>query len=221
MTAPQLARLYERRFAGREAYRQAVWCVLCQEFFSRWISPDATVLDLGAGNCEFINAVTARRRLALDLNPQTALKAATGIEVWLRNCAEPWLVEAGSVDVIFTSNFFEHLPAKPDLSATLAQAHRALRAGGTLLAIGPNVRYTGGAYWDFWDHHIPLTDRSLSEALEQAGFRVTKSVPRFLPYTMSGGATYPFLFLKAYLRLPLLWRLFGQQFFIVAVKPAQ
>lgn len=216
MTAPQLARLYERRFAGREEYRRAVWRVLCEEFFSQWIPPESAVLDLGAGNCEFINAITARRRLALDLNPHTALKAATGVEVWLRNCAERWPVEPASIDVVFSSNFFEHLPAKADLASTLAEARRALRPRGRLLAIGPNIKYVSGAYWDFLDHHLPLTERSLGEALEEAGFRVVHSVARFLPYTMSEGRSYPLSCLRAYLRLTPAWRMFGKQFFLVA-----
>ena len=40
--------------------------MLCS-FFSRWIPADATVLDLGCGYCEFINAVRARKKYAMDV----------------------------------------------------------------------------------------------------------------------------------------------------------
>ncbi len=43
-----------------------------------------------------------------------------------------------------------------------------------------------GHYWDYFDHLIPLTDRSLAEALEMNGFRVEEQIPRFLPWTMTG-----------------------------------
>ena len=36
----------------------------------------------------------------------------------------------GSVDVVFTSNFFEHLPNKVALVQTLAECHRILRDRG-------------------------------------------------------------------------------------------
>ncbi len=29
-----------------------------------------------------------------------------------------------------------------------------------MLVLQPNIRYVGGAYWDFLDHHLPLTDRT-------------------------------------------------------------
>jgi predicted SAM-dependent methyltransferase len=61
------------------------------------------------------------------------------------------------LDVIFTSNFFEHLVSKQALSQTILQAKKCLVPGGRLIAMGPNIRFVGGAYWDFWDHiwHLP------------------------------------------------------------------
>jgi SAM-dependent methyltransferase len=123
-----------------------------------------------------------------------------------------------SLDIVFTSNFFEHLPDKAHLLATLREAHRCLQPGGRLIALGPNIRYLPGAYWDFWDHHVPLSDASLTEVLTNLGFRMERVVPRFLPYTMSDGRRHPLVLLRLYLRLPLAWRLFGRQFLVVAVK---
>jgi hypothetical protein len=66
-SAEDLQEIYRARFAGKSAYRQKVWSVLCS-YFSRWISPQDAVLDLGAGHCEFINAVVCGTRCAMDLN---------------------------------------------------------------------------------------------------------------------------------------------------------
>jgi SAM-dependent methyltransferase len=210
--------LYRLRFQGREPYRDAVWRVLCADFFQRWIPPDSAVLDLGCGYCDFINHIQAARRLGMDLNPDAARLAAPGVEVLLQNCADPWQVDPASLDVVFTSNFFEHLPDKPALESTLFEARRALRPGGRLIALGPNLRYVHGAYWDFYDHHLPLTDKSLAEALRKNGFRVTHSEPRFLPYSMSSGCRYPVGLLHLYLRLPWIWPLFGKQFLLMAQR---
>ena len=68
-SAEDLQQLYRARFAGRSAYRQNVWRALCS-FFSQWISRDDVVLDLGAGHCEFINAVACHTKFAMDLNPE-------------------------------------------------------------------------------------------------------------------------------------------------------
>ena len=193
-----------------------MWAVLTSAFFDRWIQPDHTVLDLGAGYGEFINNVTCREKLAMDLNPDSATHLSAGVRFLHQDCSTPWPVPEQSVDVVFTSNFLEHLPSKSALRQTLGQAFRALKRGGLLICLGPNAHYLGGAYWDFFDHHVPLTHLSLAEALELEGFRVRTNIPRFLPYTMVGGRRYPLAFLRIYLGLPPVWRLFGRQFLIVA-----
>jgi hypothetical protein len=80
------------------------------------------------------------------------------------------------------------------------------------------VKYVPGAYWDFFDHYLPLTEESIGEAMGVAGFRVTEKIGRFLPYTMSQGVRPPVWTVGLYLRAPLLWRLTGKQFLVVGEK---
>jgi Methyltransferase domain len=218
-TPAELQGLYRTRFAERAEYRQRVWGVLTS-FFSRWIPADAAVLDLGCGWCEFINSVRCARKFAMDMNPDARLHAGADVTVLEQDCSEDWKVAAGSLDAVFTSNFFEHLPSKASLQKTILQAHRGLRVGGRLIAMGPNIKYLPGAYWDFFDHHLALTELSLSEVLVNCGFEIRVCWPRFLPYTMSAGREYPIWILRAYLAMPLAWRFFGKQFLIVAEKKA-
>ena len=105
------------------------------------------------------------------------------------------------------------------LSYVIANAVRCLKPRGRLICLGPNVKYVGGAYWDFWDHHIPLSDRSLQELLELRGLRTVKIWKRFLPFTMSNGFRPPPFFVDLYLKLPWIWPLVGGQFLIIAEKP--
>jgi SAM-dependent methyltransferase len=216
--ADELQRLYGERFAGMSAYRNGVWKRLCEGYFSRWIPPTSSVLDLGAGHCEFINNVTAAKKFALDLNPDAQKAAAADVQLILHDCTKPWPVDDQQIDVVFTSNFLEHLPDKDALLEALRQAHRVLAPGGRLICMGPNASKVGGKYWDFFDHHIALTERSLSEACESAGFTVTTSIGRFLPYTMSEGRQRPLSLVSLYLKVPLLWRGLGQQFLVVATR---
>ena len=88
-----------------------------------------------------------------------------------------------SVSVVFMSNFLEHLPGKQEVFDTLEECKRILEIGGKILILQPNIRFLPGNYWDFFDHHTPLSDRSLVEALGALGMRIVKSYPRFLPYT--------------------------------------
>ncbi len=214
-TALDLKEIYERRFNPLVEYRNSVWKILCSSFFNKLVSSDATVLDLGCGYGEFINNISAKKKYAMDLNPNMPQRVAPDVDCLLQDCSATWPVPNGSLDVVFTSNFFEHLPNKEALNATLREARKALKPGGLLICLGPNIRYLPGAYWDFYDHYIPLSEVSLSEALEIAGFNVVKSEARFLPYTMATKQP-PLALIHLYLKLPLLWRFFGKQFLVVA-----
>ncbi len=212
----EVSRLYARRFQDLGAYRSGVWRVLAGEYFSQWVPREARVLDLGCGHGEFINNVVAGWRAAMDLNPDAESLVDDGVSVVIQDCSAPWPDDLRDLDVVFSSNFFEHLPSKEALRRTLDHALDRLRPGGRLIALGPNIRLTGGDYWDFIDHHLPLTDRSIAELLADVGFEIERVVPAFLPYTMSGGRQPPIWMLRLYLRLPIAWRFVGKQFLVVA-----
>jgi SAM-dependent methyltransferase len=213
----ELEKLYETRFAGMHEYRNPVWQILAG-YFAQWIPAGASVLDLGCGHCEFINNVAAETRFGMDLNPASTQHAAPGVKILLQNCAEPWALPDNSLDAVFTSNFFEHLFTKRDLRDTLIQTRRCLKPGGRIIALGPNIRYLPGEYWDFYDHYLALTELSLGEVLTETGFRLDEQIARFLPYTMSRGKRQPLWMLRWYLRLKFTWPLFGKQFLVVASK---
>jgi SAM-dependent methyltransferase len=217
--AQELQQIYRQRFSATSAYRNRVWQVLTRSFFNRWISSEAAVLDLGCGYGEFINNITAAQKYAMDLNPDAPKFLAPGVRFFEQDCSLAWPLPENSLDAVFTSNFFEHLPDKQCLKRTLRQAFRCLKPGGRLIAMGPNIKYLPGLYWDFFDHHTILTEASLAEVLVMEGFTLQQVTPRFLPYTLVNAPEYPLGLLRLYLALPWLWWLKGRQFLVVAVKP--
>jgi SAM-dependent methyltransferase len=216
----QLSRLYEGRFSSEDlAFKAAMWTVLCEHFFQRYVRPTDTVLDLGAGSCEFINAIHAARKIAVDLNPGTRAFARDA-EVLAQPVTDLSPVPAASVDVVFSSNVLEHLPTKDAVLQALRETRRVLRDHGTCIVLMPNVRYLPGRYWDYFDHHTPLSHLSLAEAMGLAELEVTKVVPRFLPYTVkSTRAVRSITLVRLYLRLRWAWPLFGRQMLVIAKKP--
>jgi SAM-dependent methyltransferase len=192
--------------------------VLCHDFFAKYIPPGATVLDIGAGWGEFINNITAGKKYAMDLNPETGVRVASDVVHLRQDSSREWPIPTDSLDVVFTSNFLEHLPDKSSVHRTVAEAHRCLRPGGHFIGLGPNIRHLHGAYWDFWDHRVPLSDASMIELLGICGFEVALCHSRFLPYSMSTSFTPPLLFLRLYLKMPIAWRFVGKQFLIIATK---
>jgi SAM-dependent methyltransferase len=211
-----LAREYRLRFSDLQAYRTRVWQVLTSQFFQKYVPSGAAVLDLGSGWGEFINNIRAEKKYAMDLNPEGADRVQKEVQFLNQDCSRRWDLDDSSLDLVFTSNFFEHLPTKDDLARTVGEAHRCLKPGAPIICMGPNVRYLPGRYWDFWDHHIPLTELSLAELLRMRSFEIVSCRRKFLPYTMVNARPVPMIFIKLYLKLPWLWSLFGRQFLIIA-----
>ena len=213
-----LRRIYGARFTSSLAYRDNVWRVLTADFFQQFIGPEDQVLDLGCGYGEFSRHIRCRTKFAMDLNPDSPRYLGEAVTFLEQDCSTRWPLDDASLHAVFTSNFFEHLPDKAALGRTLDEIRRCLAPGGRLIAMGPNIRFLPGSYWDFWDHYLPLTEKSLAEALMTRGFTMARVEPKFLPYTMADGREYPLLFLRAYLRLPVAWKILGRQFLVVGRK---
>ena len=213
-----LQRIYGARFSNNLEYRKNIWRVLIDDWFAKYVSRDDVVLDLGCGYGEFINTVQCREKYAMDLNPDAPRFLADQVKFLAQDCSMRWPFPDASLDVVFTSNFFEHLPDKTALGRTLDEIRRCLRPEGRLIALGPNIKYLPGRYWDFWDHHVALIGGVAEGSAGHERIRIDVCIGRFLPYTMSTGRRYPAAFLRAYLRLPVAWRFFGKQFLVVGTR---
>jgi ubiquinone/menaquinone biosynthesis C-methylase UbiE len=211
-----LQQQYRKRFTKTEEYRNLLWITLCKYYFQKLIASDSTILDLGCGWGEFINNIDAKKKYAMDLNSDTHSKLNPDVNFIHQDCSHLWPVEENSIDVIFTSNFLEHLPDKAAIEQTLTQAKRSLKPGGKIILLGPNIKFLPGKYWDFWDHHVAISEKSIAEILTLKGFDVTTVYDRFLPFTMSDGNTPNIFLVKCYLNLPILWKMIGRQFLVIA-----
>lgn len=210
-------KLYRVRFDERDRGAKAdVWRVIVERFFQRWVAAGDTVLDLGCGYGEFLNHLRCARRIGVDLNPDSADSLDPDIEFHQSSVLDLGFVQSQSVDTVFTSNLLEHLADKTEVERLLTEARRVLKRGGHLILLGPNIRFLPGQYWDFWDHLVPITDRSLCELLRKLDFSIVKCVPKFLPYTTRSRLPQAGFLVYLYLKLPLAWRFFGRQFLIRA-----
>jgi len=199
------------RFAP-DPRRDVVWRHIAA-YLSRWWNEDASVLDVGAGYCSFINSVRARRRVAVDLHDELERHAEAGVECVRASATDMRALESESFDVVFASNLLEHL-SREDIRAALREFLRLLRSEGRLVLVQPNYRLRPGEYFDDYTHLTPLSDRSLVDLLQVTGFRPVHVEARFLPLTLkSRGGRLAFL-IPLYLRLP--WRPLAGQMLIVA-----
>ncbi len=199
-----------------DAARTVVWRVIAGHL-AHWISPDASVLELGAGYCDWINHVRAVRRVATDVWPDFRQHAAPGVDTMVLDAGRDMarLPDAG-FDAVLASNLLEHF--EPDAVAELArQVARVLRPGGRFLMVQPNFRYAYRSYFDDYTHRSIFTDVSLPALLRACGFGIEAMEPRFMPYSMQGAAITPRAWMvRAYLASP--FRPRAGQMLVVARK---
>lgn len=193
--------------------RDAVWREIGRYLQGRYIPPASRILDLGAGYCHFINNVEGRERHALDASDTLPEYAAPGVNTHVQSCTRLENFADDSLDVVFSSNLFEHL-TRAELTETLAELRRVLRPGGRLLVVQPNFKYCAADYFDDYTHVQIFTHVGLSDLLAASGFRPLDVRARFLPFSMKSRLPKAALLVRLYLRAPV--KPFAGQMLLVA-----
>ena len=130
MTTLAVSEIYQRRFEHSSHYRNMVWRVLCERYFQSRFKSAKRVMDLGCGNGEFINNFRCEQPHAMDLNPDSWSRLEFA-RFHKQSSTDPWGIK--DLDLVFSSNFFEHLPDYGALLQTLKNARQALCRGGNWL----------------------------------------------------------------------------------------
>ncbi len=166
------ASVYDLRFGERErSAKEAVWREIGRFLQRRYIPEASRVIDIATDRGYFIRNITAAERWATDLR-DTSAHMPEGVRfVQSDGLALADAVPKDYFDVVFMSNYLEHLDSAESVIEQLRVARRLLRTGGRVIVLQPNIKLVGPAYWDFIDHRVPLTDDSLIEAAAFAGLR--------------------------------------------------
>ena len=173
------------------------------------------MLELGAGYGDFIIAVTARRRLAVDVWPGMVAHLEAGVEGLVTSITRLDGVPDSSVDYVFSSNCFEHV-SQSDLVECLAQLRRKMKPGAMLSIVLPNFKYCAREYFDDYTHVSIYTAKGLSDLLAANGFRIVRCVPRFLPLTLKSRVPVHPLLIRLYLLSP--FKPMARQMLISAIR---
>ena len=212
-------KVYTKRWEALELERVSeVWRVLTGEFFQKIIGENAKVLDIGCGFCHFLNHLKAKEKVGVDVNPSAKNHAAKDVTFIHSDDLLLKMLPDEYFDCVFLSNFLEHLDSSKDVIILLERVKELLAPGGKIIILQPNFRLLGPAYFDFIDHKAILTDKSVEEALNIAGFRMERKIIRFLPYSTRGKLPLnPFL-VRIYLLLRPIWLIMGKQSLFIAAK---
>lgn len=195
----------EGYFDTRLAYdrrREVLWQTLCRHVFQPYVPPGGHVLELGAGWCDFINNIEGGRRIAVDIWPGITDQVGPGVEALVQPATSIPMVADGSMDVVFASNFLEHLHHE-EIAEVLAEATRVLRPGGALILVQPNFRLCPGRYFDDYTHVSVWSDVGLAGFLEANGFDIELNKAKFLPFTVKSRLPVRSWLIRAYLASPI------------------
>jgi SAM-dependent methyltransferase len=210
-SSESLDAIYGRRFGAEHLdSNQDVWVEIAR-WLQHLVPRDGAVLDIACDRGLFINNIVAARRVASDIRDVRSSLDSDVEFVLSDGLTLADRVAGGSLDCVFMSNYLEHLASSADVLRQLQVAATLLKPGGRVIVLQPNIKLVGPAYWDFLDHKTPLTDKSLVEAAEIAGFHTEQVIVRFLPYTTKSRLPQHPNLVRAYLALPLAWRFLGKQ----------
>lgn len=195
-----------------EPGRRAVWRAIV-----RYVTRDAgdvgTLVELGPGYCDFVNQFPARRKIAFDLNPEMRRWAAPDVDLRIESALPLPGIAERSVDLVFASNFLEHLD-EVALAELLPRVRAVLSPRGRLILIQPNHRRCAEHYFDDPTHVTIFDDENIAGWLSRFGLRVVHLDPGLLPFSMNSRLPKSELMTALYLRSPL--RPLAAQMYVVA-----
>jgi SAM-dependent methyltransferase len=212
--------VYRARFDEREvSAKDAVWREIVR-YLQRYVDASAPVLDVACDQGHFIRWATGSQRWATDIRDvRTALPAdvrfvqSSGLDLEAT-------VPTAHFGTVFMSNYLEHLQSSDGVIEQFRVARQLLRPGGRVIVLQPNIRLVGHRYWDFIDHRVALTERSLLEAAELANLQTVELTTRFIPYSTKGRLPQHPSLVRAYLSFPPAWRVLGKQTLYVGERRA-
>lgn len=208
---------YSIRLNKNSSDRVKTWIAL-SKYLSRYIPSNSTVLDIAAGECLFINNIVAGKKFAVDSDERLKFFADKNVQIKVCNALDLLsfkLLKKEGIDVVFSSNFLEHL-SMIECQQLLRKIMQILNKGGLIILMQPNYRYCYKNYWDDFTHKTAFSHTSLVELLLSEGYKIKKCYRKFMPLTLNSSLASLSFLVPIYLRLP--FKPMAGQMLIVAEK---
>ncbi|HWH25509.1 MAG TPA: class I SAM-dependent methyltransferase [Pseudolysinimonas sp.] len=201
MSGSDAAKIYFDSRLKFDNKRVVLWAALWDFSLSRVMKDSASIVELGAGWCDFINNAKADRRIAVDLWPGIVEAAAPGVEAHVGPAEDLGFLGDESVSAVFASNLVEHLTHE-QFDAVLSEADRVLTVGGKVVLVQPNFRLAYKRYFDDFTHVSMWSEVSLADFLRSRGWEIERSQARFMPFSVKSRLPVSRFLIKCYLASP-------------------
>jgi SAM-dependent methyltransferase len=208
-----MTKYFKSRFTP-DNRRSKVWIHLTR-YLQKFISTGSVLLEVGPGYCDFINQVDAKKKLAFDIEPEVSSFANSDIEVFIGNAIMLHGIESGFIDVVFASNFLEHL-TREESDIFLKNTRRVLKDNGLMILMQPNYRYSSKVYFDDFTHKTIYSHISIRDYLSSMDFEVLKIEKKFMPFTLKSKASFLTFLVPLYLKFP--FKPFAKQMLVISKK---
>ena len=194
--------------------RTRAWVHIARHL-QRFVDESSSVLELACGYGDFSNNIRAAQRTAMDANHDFSRHLQPGVRFEVGDSTDLGRFEADTFDVVFASNFLEHLDRHGCLQVC-HEAWRVLRGSGKLILLQPNFGLRPRQYFDDYTHVSIFTEIALADFLGANGFEPILVRRRFLPLTFRSRAARLSWLVPFYLRSPI--KPFAGQMLVVARK---
>jgi SAM-dependent methyltransferase len=145
----------------------------------RHVTPPGDMLEIGPGHGSLaLGAVAAGWRYrAMEASPILIDELQRkGLEV-IRGWAPPILAADASCDLVYADQVLEHMSGIDAARELVAEAKRALRAGGVFFVVVPDYLKERTFFWDVdYTHNFVTTERRVRQLLYDGGFEIVEVV---------------------------------------------
>lgn len=201
---------------SRTAFRPII-----SKYIQNFIWDDKIILELACWYWDFINNIKAKSKNAIDIYENSIKYLNKDVEFISGDLSLAWREQSYNnkyFDVIFASNFLEHLDDNW-LDNVMMGINKIIKNDWLLIIVQPNYRYMYKDYFDDYTHKKVFTHVSLIDFLESNWFKVIHCEKKFLPWTLKKNKLpirLSTILLKIYFKLP--FRIWWQMFLISKKK---
>lgn len=192
-----MASYYTTRYTP-DPGRTKVWCAIINYLEKYTGSPCDTAIDIGCGYGDFINNVKAKKKYAIDLNPDAAGYLVDSVQFHSTKVTDLSCIADASIDIAFSSNLLEHL-SDDELSVAAAEFLRILRPGGLFITMQPNFYYAYREYFDDFTHKKVFSHESLVDFFRANDFELVAMEKKFLPFSLRSRLPKTYFLTRMYL----------------------